>query len=319
MRPRIFLTRELPPEPMRLLREQTTMEMNVEDRTLNKAELIAGVRGKDGLLCLLTDSIDAEVMDAGADLKVIANFAVGYNNIDADAARERGVVVTNTPGVLTDTTADQAFALLMAAARRVVEGDSLVRSGEWTGWGPVQMLGADVSGATLGIVGMGRIGQAMARRARGFDMDVVYWDPQPLSDGEAEMLNVRFAPLEELLAAADFVSIHVAMNEETRHLLDERRIDMMKSSAILINTARGPIVDEAALARALAGKSIAAAALDVYEREPRVAPALLTMPNVVLAPHLGSATIGTRTKMGLMAVENLLAGCQGQTPPNAIS
>ncbi|MFW6145698.1 MAG: 2-hydroxyacid dehydrogenase [Planctomycetota bacterium] len=318
VRPRVYLTRELPAEPMRLLRERTVLTMNAEDRPATRDELLAGVRDAEGLLCMLSDTLDAAVMDAAPSLKGVANYAVGYNNIDLAAAAERGIVVTNTPGVLTDATADLAFALLLAASRRIVEGDALVRSGRWRGWGPVQLLGADLAGATLGIVGAGRIGRAVARRARGFDMHVLYWNRHRLAADDETVLGVHFAELDDLLSRSDVVSLHVALAAETRHLIDAARLGRMKPTAVLVNTARGAVVDEAALARALADGTIAAAGLDVYEHEPRVEPTLLTLPNVVLAPHLGSAAIGTRTRMGVMAVENVLAACQGRTPPNVV-
>jgi glyoxylate reductase len=318
-KPKIFLTRELPPESMEILRRESELTMNPDDRVLEKAEIIAGIEGVDGLLCLLTDSIDAEIMDANPELKVIANFAVGFNNIDVAAATSRNIPVTNTPGVLTETTADLAWALLMDTARRVSEGDRLVRTRSWQGWGPLQLLGADVSGATLGLLGLGRIGRAMVPRAKGFDMQVVYWNRTRLDADEEATLGVKYLPIDELLAESDFLSIHVALCDQTRHLIDDSKLALMKSTASIINTARGPIIDEQALVRALQNGQIARAGLDVYEHEPRLEPALYDMPNVVIAPHLGSATIGTRTKMGNMAAENCLAGCAGRRPPNLVN
>ncbi len=317
-RPRVYLTRELPGEPMRVLRERTALTMNEADRPATRQELLAGVRDAEGLLCMVSDTIDAAVMDAAPSLKGVANYAVGYNNIDLAAAAERGIVVTHTPGVLTDATADLALALLLAASRRLVEGDALVRSGRWTGWGPMQLLGADLAGATLGIVGLGRIGTAVARRAGGFGLQVLYWDRRRRTTEEETALGVRFAELDDLLSRSDFVSLHVPLADQTHHLIDAARLGRMKPTAVLVNTSRGPVVDEAALARALADGTIAAAGLDVYEHEPRVEPSLRALPNVVLAPHLGSAAIGTRTRMGLMAVENLLAACDGRRPPNVV-
>ncbi len=318
-KPKIFLTRELPPESMRILSEASELTYNQEDRVLSKQEIIRGVRDADGLLCLLTDSIDEEILEAAPNLKVVANFAVGFNNIDVAAATRRRIPVTNTPGVLTDSTADMAWALLMDAARRLSEGDRLVRTRQWTGWGPLQLLGADITGATLGIIGLGRIGQALARRARGFEMRVCYWNRTRLSEQEESELGVQYCSMDTLLGESDFLSLHVALNDETHHLIGASELGRMKPNAILINTARGPIVDEAALVEALKTGVIAAAGLDVYEREPILERELYDLENVVLAPHLGSATIGTRTKMGNMAVENCLLACQGQRPINLVN
>lgn len=318
-KPNIFLTRELPADSMAMLRAAAELTMNDEDRVLTKSELMDGVAAADGLLCLLTDTIDDDVLAAGTKLKVVANFAVGYNNIDVAAATRRRILVTNTPEVLTETTADMAWALLMASARRVVEGDRLVRSGNWTGWGPLQFLGADVTGASLGIVGLGRIGMAMIRRARGFEMDIRYWNRTRLDLDEEQQLGVRFAPLDELLSQSDFVSLHVALCAQTRHMIGAEQLALMKPTARIINTSRGAVIDEAALVAALQDGKIAGAALDVYEHEPRLHPGLADLPGVVLAPHLGSATIGTRTQMGNMAVENCVAGCRGERPPNLVN
>jgi len=318
-KPKIFLTRELPPESMRILSEASELTFNQEDRVLSKQEIIRGVRDADGLLCLLTDSIDEEILEAAPNLKVVANFAVGFNNIDVAAATRRRIPVTNTPGVLTDSTADMAWALLMDAARRLSEGDRLVRTRQWTGWGPLQLLGADITGATLGIIGLGRIGQALARRARGFEMRVCYWNRTRLSEQEERELGVQYCSMDTLLGESDFLSLHVALNDETHHLIGASELGRMKPNAILINTARGPILDEAALVEALKTGVIAAAGLDVYEREPILERELYDLENVVLAPHLGSATIGTRTKMGNMAVENCLLACQGQRPINLVN
>ena len=268
---------------------------------------------------MLTDQIDAEILDANPNLKVVANYAVGFNNVDVAAATERKIPVTNTPGVLTDTTADMAFALLMAAGRRVAEGDRFVRTRGWTGWGPLQFLGGDITGATLGLVGMGRIAQAMVPRAQGFDMEVIYWNRTRLPAEQEAKLNVTYAPLESVLAQSDFVSVHVALNEETRHLIGEAQLALMKPTACIINTARGPVIDEKALVHALQSGVIASAGLDVYENEPLLEPELYELENAVVAPHLGSGTIGTRTKMGNMAAENCLAACRGQRPKNLVN
>jgi glyoxylate reductase len=244
---------------------------------------------------------------------------VGYNNIDVAAATARQIPVTNTPGVLTAATADMAWALMFAIGRRVVEGDQLVRSRQWQGWGPLQLLGQDITSATLGLIGFGRIGKAMVRRARGFDMRVVYWNRTRLSPDEEAELGVTYLSREEVLAQADFVSLHVALTPETKHLIGEAELAAMKPTAYLINTARGPVVDEKALVKVLQAGGIAGAGLDVFENEPQLEPELYDMPNVVIPPHLGSATIGTRTRMGNIAVANCLAACRGKRPDNVVN
>ena len=298
--------------------------MNLEDRYPTKNEIIAGLLGEDsqpvdGLVCLLTDAIDDEILSANSNLKVVANFAVGFNNIDVDAATNRDILVTNTPGVLTDTTADMAWALLFDVARRVAEGDRYVRTGEWKGWGPLQFLGTDITGATLGLIGMGRIGKAVAKRAAAFDMNVLYWNRTRMDEREEKQMGVRYAELDDVLSQSDFVSIHVALNQQTRHLIDAERLSRMKPTAYLINTSRGALIDERALVLALQQKKIAGAGLDVYENEPSLENGLSELENAVLVPHLGSATLATRTKMGNMAVENCLAACRGELPPNLVN
>ncbi|MEM9821312.1 MAG: D-glycerate dehydrogenase [Bacteroidota bacterium] len=314
MKAKVFLTRKLPEEAIAYLQEKVDLEMNPHDRVLSREELAAGIRGKDALLCLLTDQIDAELMDLNPGLQVISNYAVGFNNIDVAAATQRGIPVTNTPGVLTETSADLAFALLISAARRIVEADEFVRKGQWQGWGPMQFLGTDVFGAKLGIVGLGRIGKALARRARGFDMDIYYWNRTRLSLDEEKKLGLQYCTLAALLSQVDYVSLHLAYHPATHHFISVEELAMMKPSAFLINTARGAIVDEAALVSALAQRQIAGAGLDVFEREPQVSPGLFQMKNVVLLPHLGSATHRTRTRMAKMAVDNLLAVLEGKRP-----
>jgi len=282
-----------------------------------RQELLAAVGEADALVTLLRDRVDDELLDAAPRVRVVANCAVGFDNVDLAAATRRRIPVTNTPGVLTDATADFAWALLLAAARRVVEGDAMVRAGTWTGWEPGQLLGAPIAGACLGIVGLGRIGRAVARRARGFDMQVLYAGPRPVAG--AEELGARHVPLDELLDAADFVSLHCPLNDDTRHAIDASALARMKPTAILVNTARGPIVDEAALARALADGTIAGAGIDVFEREPAVLPELLRCERAVLAPHAGSATTTTRAKMAEIcarAVRDALAGRRPDTVVN---
>ncbi|MCD0461816.1 D-glycerate dehydrogenase [Roseiconus lacunae] len=304
---------------MKRLQQQADLVHVDLDRDPTRQELLDGVRDVDGLLCLLTNKVDAALLDAGSRLKVVSNYAVGFNNIDVPAATERNIAVTNTPGVLTDCTADMAWALLMAAARRVVEGDHLVRGGQWTGWEPLQLLGQEVSGATIGFVGMGRIAKATAKRAAAFEMRLLYWNRTRLAVDEEKQLGLEYREFDDLFADCDFVSIHVALTEATTHLVGAKQFEQMKESAILINTARGPVVDERALVRALQQQQIGGAGLDVFEHEPTVADELRSMAQVVLAPHLGSATIATREKMGSIAVDNCLAGCRGDDPPQRIN
>lgn len=318
-KPKIFLTRPIPPASMELLKEEVELTYNPDDRVLSRAELIAGMAGQDGLLCTLMDGIDGELLNTNPNLKIVANYAVGYNNIDVAAATARKIPVSNTPGVLTASTADMAWALIFAIGRRVVEGDQLVRSRQWQGWGPMQLLGQDITGATLGLIGLGRIGKAMVQRAKGFDMKVIYWNRTRLSEAEETAMGITYASREDVLAQADFVSLHVALNAETTHLIGAAELALMKSTAYLINTTRGPVVDEKALVESLKTGSIGGAGLDVFEKEPMLEPELYDLPNVVIPPHLGSATIGTRTKMGNIAAENCFAACRGERPPNIVN
>lgn len=315
----VYVTRRIPEAGLTLLREHCDrLEVSPNDRAATRPELLRHVAGCDGVLCHLTDRIDDEVLAAaGPKCRGFANFAVGFNNIDIAAATRRGILVTNTPGVLTETTADLAWALLMSAARRIVESDKFFRSGRWDGWGPMQFLGHDIHGATLGIVGAGRIGQAVARRATGFGMRILYTSRQ--EKPEMAAIGAAHVDLDTLLRESDFVSLHVALTDQTRHLIGRRELGLMKSGAYLINTARGPVVDETALVNALRTKRIAGAGLDVYENEPAPAPGLIELENVVCVCHLGSATEATRTKMSLMAAENLLAAMRGHRPPNPVN
>lgn len=318
-KPKVYVTRLLPGEALSRLEGECEVEVNPEERAPTKEEIIEHVRDKDGLLCLLTDKVDSEVMDSAPNLKVISNYAVGFDNIDVKAATERGIVVTNTPGVLTETTADLAWALLMAVARRIVEADKFTREGKFKGWSPTLLLGSDVYGKTLGIIGFGRIGRAVARRAKGFEMRVLYYDIERAPEEVERELNAQYVDLEALLKEADYISIHAPLTPETHHMIGERELKMMKPTAYLINTARGPIVDERALVRALKEGWIAGAALDVYENEPELTPGLAELPNVVLAPHIGSASAETRTKMAEMAVSNLLSVLKGERPENIVN
>lgn len=302
---------------MDIARRAGDITWSSDDRPLPQDELIAGARDAEGLLTLLTETVDAAVLDACPRLRVVANCAVGYNNIDVAACTERGVLVTNTPGVLTETTADFAWALLLATARRVVEADAYLRAGKFKSWGLMLLTGSDVYGKTLGIVGFGRIGQAVARRAAGFGMEILY---SGRSDSpEAAQLGAVRVELAELLRRSDYVTLHVPYSAETHHLIGRAEFAQMKPGAYIINTARGAVIDEAALVDALASGHLAGAGLDVYEREPAVTPALLTMPNVVLAPHIASASVATRTRMAVMAATNLVAALSGQRPPNLIN
>jgi glyoxylate reductase len=281
-------------------------------------QVVERARGCAGLITMLSDRIDGSFLDAvGPSLHVVANYAVGFDNVDLDACRQRGIRVTNTPGVLTEATADLAWALILAAARRVAEGDRLVRAGQWQGWAPVQLLGLELNGATLGILGAGRIGSAVARRSTGFRMRVLYTDTRSNAELERDVGAER-VDLDRLLAESDVLSVHIPMTPEARHLIGAAQFQVMKPTAILVNTARGPIVDEAALVVALRAGQIAAAGLDVYEDEPRLTPGLAELPNVVLLPHLGSATTTTRSRMAAMAAENVVAVLAGREPPNAV-
>ena len=309
MKPRIYVTRALPTLSLDLLKEHFEIDINTEDRVLEKSEIIQNIKDKEALLCLLTDTIDKSVIDAGRHLKVISNYAVGFNNIDIKAANARKIPVCITPGILTEATADLTWALILAVTRRIVEADTYLREGHFTGWGPNLFLGAELSGKTLGIVGMGRIGQAVARRAIGFNMQIMY-----TAHSDKNIAEARFVTLKELLQTADIVTLHTPLTPETEHLIGSEQFKLMKKSAFLINTTRGPVVDEKALLHALTHQDIAGAGLDVFENEPQVTPGLIDLKNVVLLPHIGSATVETRTNMAKLAVENAIAIIQGKKP-----
>ena len=310
----LFVSNVLPREALMLIPSDVSIDYNDSLAALSKPELIARLRGKDGLICHIISSIDDEVLAAAPTVKVVANVAVGYNNIDVAAAHRRGVVVTNTPDVLTETTADFAWALLMATARRVVEADRFARSGQWDRWQWDLLWGADVYGKTLGLVGFGRIGRAVARRALGFNMRVLYQDAVRADAAVERELSVSREELETVLREADFVSLHTPFLPETHHLMNERTLRLMKKSAILVNASRGPVVDEAALVRALQEGWIAGAGLDVFEEEPKIHPGLIPLTNVVLAPHIASASSDTRVAMATLAVRNCLAVLEGKPP-----
>ena len=318
-RPRVFVTRQLPGDALDRLRDQVELEVWEKELPPPREELIEAIRAVEGLLCLLTDNIDAGVLEAAAKLRVVSTMAVGYDHIDVDAATQRGVLVANTPGVLTETTAEFAFALLLAATRRLPEGERAVREGRWTSWQPSFLLGRDLHDATLGIVGLGAIGQAVARRARGFGMRLLYHSRTPKAEVEQE-LGCTCVDFETLLAEADFVTVHVSLTPETRHLFDDAAFARMKETAVFVNTSRGAVVDESALHRALTSHKIAAAAIDVTETEPLSAhDPLLRLPNLLVTPHIASASVATRERMAAMAVEHLLSALAGETPPHCVN
>jgi glyoxylate reductase len=323
-RPKILVTQRVPDPAYPPLEAIGDVEANMDEGVIwPYEELLRRGPGHDYIFCLLTDNIDAQFLEACAAgtprLKMVANMAVGFNNLDVEAATRLGIAVSNTPGVLSDTTADLAFALLMATARRIPEAERYLRAGKYKGWGPLLFCGAEVHHSTLGLIGAGRIGKIVAKRAGGFEMRVIYYDPFRLSPEEEATYHLTYLPMDEVLRQADFISIHTPYMPSTHHLIGERELKLMKPGAILINTARGPIVDEKALVRALQSGTIAAAGLDVFENEPAVEPELLTMEQVVLLPHIASASLKTRTLMATMASDNLVAHFHGQMPPNILN
>ena len=314
----VLVTRRLPDVAMRAIEERCRIDLWDDEWAIPRDELLRRLEGKAGAVTLLTEKVDAEFLDAGRDLVIVANYAVGFDNVDVEECLRRGVLASNTPEVLTETTADTAWSLVMAAARRVAEGDRFLRRREPWIWGPMMMLGQDVQGKTLGIVGFGRIGQAVARRGLGFGMRVIYHDVyRPPEDVERE-LRAEYRSFDDLLGEADVISIHVALTPETRHLFGPEQFRRMKDTAVIVNTSRGPVIDEGALAAALRDGEIFAAGLDVFEYEPEVHPELLDRDNVVVIPHLGSATVETRDAMGMLAAENLIAALEGRRPPTLI-
>jgi glyoxylate reductase len=315
-KPKVFVTRLIPDAGLDIVAAATDAHVWQEQLPPSHEVLVERTRGKDGLLSLLTDDVDAEVMEAAANLRVISNYAVGFDNIDLAAATERGIPVGHTPDVLTETTAEMAWALLMAASRRIVEGDRYVRAEKWKTWEPKLLLGRDLHGSTLGIVGFGRIGQRVAQQAQGFGMEVLYYDPFR-NDEAAAKYDAEYAELDDLLQRADFVTLHTVLTEETHHLIGERELKLMGPETILVNTSRGPVIDEAALAVALREGDILGAGLDVTEVEP-IPPGspLLELDNVVISPHIASASLRTRSKMATMAAANLLAGLKGERLPH---
>lgn len=321
MKPKVYLTRRLPAGAMQVLEQNFELECNPYDRVLTRGELLDAVKDRDGLLPLLTDTVDGALLDAaGPRLKVVSNYAVGFNNIDVAACTARKIPATNTPGVLTDTTADLAMALLLTVARKVVPADAFARAGKYEGWAPLLFVGTDVHHKSLGLMGFGRIGFAMAKRAAGFGMRILYHSTRAAAAEIEQQIGAQYVDKETLLAESDFVSLHVPLTPETRHLMGRAEFEAMKPEAFLINTSRGEIVDEKALAQALRQGQIAGAGLDVFEFEPAIEQELKRMDNVVILPHIASASIETRTKMGLVAAQNLIAVLlEGAPPPNCLN
>jgi len=319
VRPKILVTRQIFDEALNLLGKHFEVESNQRDLPPTPPQLVKKLQGKQGAVTLVACTFDERLLAQCPDLKIVSNVAVGYNNIDVKAATRRGVMVTNTPGVLDDTTADFTWCLMLATARRLVEGDKFFRSGKWKGWGLMQFLGYDVHHKTLGIFGLGRIGKAVARRAKGFDMRAIYYDTARVDESTERDLGVMYVDKRTLLRESDFVTLHVPLLPETHHFISHAELALMKKTSILINASRGPVLDEKALVKALKDGKIAGAGLDVYEKEPKCERALIGMKNVVLAPHTASASHETRAKMAMIAVQNCIAGLTGQRPPNLLN
>ena len=315
---KIFITRKIPDLGLELLKKRYEIEINPYNRVLTKKEIIKGLEGKDGLLCLLTDDIDKEVISSESKLKMIAGYSVGYDNIDVKSATKLKIPVSNTPRILTNATSEMAWALLFSVARRIVEADKFTRAGKFAGWDPLLMHGKDITGKTLGVVGTGRIGSSFAMKSKGFNMKILYVDGKKNKALEEE-LNAKKVDLERLLKESDFISLHVSLNPDTYHLIGEKQFKMMKKTAIIINTSRGPVVDEKALAKALKEKWIFGAGLDVYEKEPEITKELIHFDNVALQPHSASATTDSRNGMAIMAAENMIAGLERKIPPNCVN
>ena len=319
MKPKVFVSRMIPQDGLDIVLAACDAEVNTQDAHLSQAELVERVKGKEGLLCLLTDEITGEILAASAQLKVVANVAVGFNNIDVQAASRRKIMVTNTPGVLDDTTADFAWCLLLASARRLVEAERFTRAGQYKGWGILLLCGDDIFGKTLGICGLGRIGRGVAKRAKGFEMRLLYTDAVRAPAEVERELGAQFVDKETLFRDADFITLHVPLLPETHHYVSVKELKLMKKTAHLINASRGPVVDEAALVQALRERWIAGAGLDVYEHEPELIPGLAELDNVTLAPHIASASVETRSQMAVMAATNLVEALQGRRPPNLVN
>lgn len=318
MKTKLFLTRRLPEPVMKKLSENFDLPYNEEDRVLSKDEIIENVKWCEILLCLLTDAIDKDVIAANPNLKGIVNYAAGFNNIDLAEATKRGIPVTNTPGVLSETTADLAFTLICSIARRIVEADSFTRAGKFKGWEPELLLGSDIHHKTLGLIGAGKIGSQVAKRATGFEMKILYNNMSVNKELESTT-DAKFVELPHLLKQSDFISIHVPLTDKTHHMIGKKELALMKEDAYLINTSRGAVIDEEALVNALKLNQIAGAALDVYESEPQIHPELINLSNVILLPHIGSASKATRVKMGMLAADNAVAISEGKIPPNIVN
>ena len=318
-KPAILSTRPLFPAARTILDQHFDVDYWKPSERISREELLKRVADKEGLVCLLTEKVDDELLTGAPKLRIASTVSVGYDNIDVAACTKHKVVATNTPGVLDDTTADFAWTLLMAIARRLLEGDAWMRSGTWPGWDLDQLVGGDIWGKTLGVLGFGRIGRGVARRAQGFEMRVLYSDAVRASAEVEKELNAEFVDRDRLFRESDFISVHVPLLPDTRHLISKDNLEKMKRTAFLVNTSRGPVVDEAALAEALENKKIAGAALDVFEHEPKVNPALLMRKDVILTPHIASASVETRTKMAVMAANNVVALFEGRRPPNALN
>lgn len=316
---KVLVTGNLPDDILAPVHDRHEVQVHPHDRPMSPEAVRAAVKDKDGLLCMITDPVDEAMLAQATRLKIVSNLGVGFNNIDIDAATRHRVMVTNTPGVLTNATADLAMALVLATGRRLVAADQHTRDGHFQFWAPFYFLGNEITGKTLGIIGMGRIGTAVAHRAAGFDMTLIYHNRTPLGAEAEEEMGVRYLDLDTLLQQADYLSIHVSLTPETHHLIGARELALMKRTAFLINTARGPVVDERALLDALQAGRLAGAGLDVYENEPQLTEGLAALDNVVLLPHVGSATVETRRRMAALAVENLLAGLAGGTPPHCLN
>jgi len=315
---KVFVTYKIPEDGLKLLKEKYELDVYEGEEFLTKEEMLKRVKDADAVITQLRDPVDKEFIDAGKKLKIIANYAVGYNNINVEYAKSKGIYVTNTPGVLTEATADIAWALILAVARKIISADRFVREGKFKGWKPKLFLGYEIHGKTLGIIGMGRIGQAVARRALGFGMKIIYHNRKRLPEEIEKKYSASYVDLETLLKNSDFISINVPLTDETYHLLDEKRLNLLKSNAILVNTARGPVVDEKALYKLLKEGKIAGAGFDVYENEPFLTPGLEKLENVVLLPHIGSATFETRSKMSIMVAENVIDALEGRKPKNLV-
>jgi len=318
MKPKILITQKMFPEAMDYLKKQTEIEIAAAERNPTKEEIKEKIKDKEGLLSLLVDEIDKEIIDSAPSLKIIANCAAGYNNIDINHARKKGIFVTNTPGILTDTTADLTWALIFAVARKISQADKFTREKKFRGWELDLFLGKEITEKRLGIIGIGRIGKAVALRAHAFRMEIFYFDSNRLTLKEEKIYKVSFSPLDELLAFSDIITIHASLTSQSYHLISKERIKLMKKEAILVNVARGPIIDEKALAEALIKKQIWGAGLDVYEREPEIYEKLFYLNNVILLPHIGSATYESRLKMVMMAARNLIQGLKGEKPDNLV-